>query len=105
MNFIINGEIWKIFLISPFDFKLKRLDGQYTLGVCDNNKKIIYIADNLSEYYLKKVISHELTHAIMFSYNIFLNNYDEELFADLIATYGQLILDLTESIILQLKNK
>jgi hypothetical protein len=34
------------------------------------------------------VLSHELTHAAMFSYNIDLSYEQEELFADLIATYG-----------------
>jgi len=37
---------------------------------------------------IKKVLCHELTHAAMFSYNVELTLDQEELFADLIATYG-----------------
>jgi len=37
---------------------------------------------------MKKVLSHELTHAAMFSYNIEMSHDQEELFADLVATYG-----------------
>lgn len=37
---------------------------------------------------MKKVLSHEITHAAMFSYNISLSMEQEELLADLVATYG-----------------
>jgi len=37
---------------------------------------------------MKKVLCHELTHAAMFSYGIELSIEQEELLADLIATYG-----------------
>ena len=62
--------------------------GTYTLGACDNNLKTIYISDNLNDKYIKRVLSHELTHAAMFSYNIYLNYEQEEVLADLFATYG-----------------
>lgn len=37
---------------------------------------------------LKKILCHEITHAAMFSYNVDLSIEQEELVADLIATYG-----------------
>lgn len=47
---------------------------------------------------MKKVLCHEITHAAMFSYNVELNVQQEELLADLIATYGQEIIDITNKI-------
>lgn len=66
----INGETWNI-LIVPYDEKvLYRSDGSHTIGACDNCVKEIYIMEGLSEYQAKKVLCHELTHAIIFSYDI-----------------------------------
>ena len=51
--------------------------------------KSIYINDSLNEFMTRRVLSHELTHAAMFSYGVELTHDQEELFADLIATYGR----------------
>ena len=41
----------------------------------------------------------------MYSYNVDLNYEQEELVADLIATYGQEIIHMTNSIFIRLKRK
>lgn len=69
----INGEIWGLAFVSPFDSILQRLDGTYTIGVCDNDTKTIYISNVLEGQLLKKVLCHELTHCAMFSYHIYLD--------------------------------
>lgn len=99
----INGEYWTIYLVSPNHPSLIRSDGTVTIGACDDNKKAIYIVDNLSNKYFKKVLCHELTHACMFSYNINLTLEQEELLADLVATYGQEIVHMTNLIFKRLK--
>ena len=43
-------------------------------------------------------MSHELVHAAMFSYDIDLDPDEEENIADLIATYGEEIVDITEKV-------
>lgn len=91
----INGEEWRIILVSPFDPVLQRSDLGYTLGVCDDVLKTIFINNELSQKYIWKVLCHELTHAAMFSYNINLTLEQEEVLADLIATYGQEIVYIT----------
>lgn len=63
-------------------------NGYSTIGACDDGKKCIYIQEGLSPELMKKVLCHELTHAAMFSYNVELSLAQEELLADLIATYG-----------------
>jgi hypothetical protein len=84
----INGEEWRIALVSPLDPALRRSDLSFALGVCDDTEKTIFISNNLSQKYIEKVLCHELTHAAMFSYNINLTLEQEEILADLIATYG-----------------
>lgn len=99
----INGQNWRIFIVSPVHPALYRSDGSLTLGACDNDTKAIYLSENLSQTKLKKVLCHEITHAAMFSYNIKLSIDQEELVADLIATYGQEIITKTNKIFNRIK--
>lgn len=84
-----NGEIWRICLVSPDHPILQRYNGSWSIGACDDNTKTVYIVEGLDDLMFKKVLSHELTHAAMFSYNVNLTLEQEELLADLIATYGR----------------
>jgi len=52
---------------------------------------------------LKKVLCHEITHAAMFSYDVNLSIEQEELLADLIATYGEEIIEVTNRIFRKIK--
>lgn len=85
----INGEEWRVLLVSPFHPQLQRSDGSQSIGACNDILKTIYLCEDLDYFMMKKVLAHELTHAAMFSYNIEMSYEQEELFADLIATYGQ----------------
>ena len=96
--FKINGIDWEIKFASPNHPKLKRIDGSYALGSCDDTTKIIYISEIVPVNKLKKVLCHEITHAAMFSYNVQLDINQEELVADLIATYGPEIIRITNKI-------
>lgn len=53
---------------------------------------------------MKKVLCHEITHAAMFSYGVTLTLEQEELLADLIATYGEEIIYITNKIFKKIKN-
>lgn len=88
----INGEIWRVLLVSPNHPQLQRTDSSWSIGACNDLTKSIYLNEELSTPMLKKVLCHELTHAAMFSYNVEMSLDQEELFADLIATYGQEII-------------
>lgn len=50
----INGETWIIEFVSSSDYNLMRSDGTYTIGVCDDETKTIYINKNLNNNYLQK---------------------------------------------------
>jgi hypothetical protein len=87
--FNINGEEWKIVAVPGNSEFLRRSDGRYTVGVCDDPLKTIFVSSGLSLVFLKKVLCHEIAHAAMFSYNVELSFEQEEIVADLIATYGE----------------
>ena len=103
--FNINGEDWRVLLVSPNHPELHRSNGTYALGMCNNAEKTIYINDELDIYMLKKVLCHEITHAAMFSYNVNLSIEQEEIIADLVATHGQEIIHITNLIFNRIKNK
>ena len=96
--FNFNGENWGIVVVPQFSPQLQRSDGSYTIGVCDDREKLIYIADDLPYVLLKNVLSHEIAHAAMFSYNIYMDIEQEELVVDLIATYGEEIIHTSNCI-------
>lgn len=103
--FIINGEEWHVHMVSPNHHELVRSDGTVSIGSCDDETKTIYICDMLPKEKIKKVLCHEITHAAMFSYNVSLNTEQEELLADLIATYGSEIIDVTNRVFNKLKGR
>lgn len=92
-------------MVSPNHPKLLTNENIYTLGSCDNDIKTIYIVDNLEPRKFKKVLCHEITHAAMYSYNVRLTESQEELLADLLATYGQEIIYKTNRLFNRIVNK
>lgn len=103
-TFIINNVSWIVKYVPPTDSSLWRaITGKYVLGCCDNVNKAIYINNSLDKTLSKKVLGHEITHAAMFSYNVNLTIEQEELVADLIATYGDEIIYITNKIFNKLR--
>lgn len=103
--FVINGIDWQVVKTSPNHPKLIRSDGSLSIGACDSATKKIYLNENLYGDQLKKVLCHEITHAAMFSYNVNLTIEQEELVADLIATYGEEIIGVTNRIFKKIRYK
>lgn len=94
----MNGKTWNIAFVEHHSNMLKRSDGSYTVGMCDNSAQTIYIADNLQGKFQRKVLLHEVAHSAMFSYGIEMSVEQEEMFCDLIATYGDEIIGIVDSI-------
>lgn len=90
----INGELWRVRLVPPQHPILYR-NGNPALGCCDDITKTIYISNILSQREMKKVLCHEMVHAAMYSYDVEMSDYTEEIVADMIATYGNEIMSLT----------
>lgn len=101
--FRINNIDWNIKFVNPHNPVLMRDNGDFSVGCCNNYDKTIYLSDELNGFFLKKVLSHELTHAAMFSYNISLPIMIEEHVADIVATYGKDILSLADLIYQDIK--
>lgn len=103
--FRMNGEFWRVRYVPSNSLPLMKPDGTFAVGACDDYSKTIYLNENLSGPYLEKVLCHEITHAAMFSYNISLSLQQEELLAELMATFGEEIVDITDIIFDYLKRK
>lgn len=101
----INGEEWVVLLVSPIHPLLRKDYGELALGVCDDPSKTIAINAELDDYLLKKVLCHELTHAAMYSYDIELTYEQEELLAEIISTYGEEIIEITNQLFQRLCKK
>ena len=101
--FTINGEKWLVKFEQPSAEIFITEDGFRTVGVCDDATKTIHLANSLRGKFLKKVLCHELVHAAMFSYNIKLEYEQEELLANLIATYGEEIIQITNDVFKRLR--
>lgn len=96
--FNINGKEWGVIAVHPRDPSLQRSNGSYAIGSCDEHDKTIYLSKNIPRQKLIKVLCHEIAHAAMFSYNVNLDDEQEELVADLIATYGKEIIQTANDI-------
>lgn len=92
---IINGERWRVRLVSPSHPILVYKTGLPALGCCDDVTKTIYLSQSLSPAKMRQVLCHELVHAAMYSYNVDLEDNIEEIVANIIAEYGDEIIHLT----------
>ena len=102
--FLINNILWKLAFVVPDFPLLQRMNGDFAIGACDNLTRTIYINNTLQGSLLKKVLCHQITHAAMFSYNVDLTVEQEQLVADLISTYGDEIIYITNKIFTKLQN-
>lgn len=84
--------------VSPYSKLLQRSNGSYTVGMTDNNVKIIYLSDELHGEFLRKVLTHEVTHAYIYSYGIFLDVMQEEMVCDILASYARDIIRITDEV-------
>ena len=100
----INGKTWYIRLVRSDSPMLMRSDRSYTVGMCDRTTQTIYISELLQGKFLRKVLIHEVCHSAMMSYGIDMSVEQEELFCDLVATYGDEIIGIVDNVFLALKN-
>lgn len=94
--FTINGESWCVVLVMPNDIALLMPNGDFAIGACNDATKTIYISNLLHGEEFEKVLCHEIVHAAMFAYDVLLDIAEEELLAEIIATFGEEIIDLTD---------
>ena len=95
----INNNLWRIVFTYPQNTNLRTSDGRQALGLCDNNIKTIFIADNQSDYKTEHIICHEVTHAICMEYNVTIPYGLEEELCNFMADHGKEIIYIVEGII------
>lgn len=104
MHFVINGVKWKVMYVRGADKRLARSDGSIALGVTDWNDKTVYISASLSGSLLEKVLCHELTHCVCFSYGIYIPIETEEWLCNYMAEHGKEIIYLLDELLQMNKN-
>lgn len=108
-EFYMNGLLWRVRFVRPSDPILIDRTNSMTCGVTDPATMTIYLADNLRGSFLQKVLLHELSHAVMVSYQIVDEIHRmcrkrywiemEEFCANLIANYGMEIFGIAYSVL------
>ena len=98
MMFFMNGIKWKVLFVKQDSEYLKTSLGNYTVGMCDRATQTIYISELLQGKFLRKVLIHEVCHSAMCSYGIDMSVEQEELFCDLVSTYGDEIIGIVDNI-------
>lgn len=94
--FQLNGIVWDIIFVNPENpILFDTYNNIMSVATTDWNTKTIYIANNVNDEFLLKIIKHELYHCYEFSMLAYdLPLFYEEHVADFIATYGEQLLDL-----------
>lgn len=101
----MNGINWSVRIVRGDSPMLMRSDGSRTVGMCDRETHEICISDMLQGAFLRKVLIHEVCHSAMMSYGIDMSVEQEELFCDLVATYGDEIFEVADSLFMALKRR
>lgn len=108
-GFVMNGDLWKVRFTSPQNPVLVDRTHTLTAAVTDPETMTIYLADNLYGGFLQKVLIHELSHAVMYSYDLVSEIHRmckkkywipmEEFCANLIANYGSEVFGIAYSVL------
>ncbi len=99
----MNGYLWSVSLVRSNSPMLRRSNGSYTVGMCDRATQTIYISDMVQGAFMRKILIHEVCHSAMFSYGIDMSVEQEELFCDLVATYGDEIFSVVDDLFMALR--
>ena len=68
-EFYMNGLRWRVRFTYPTDPVLVDRTGTLTIGVTDSATMTIYLSNELRGEFLTRVVLHELSHAMMYSYH------------------------------------
>lgn len=84
----INGFAWNVFFVDKTHPELTDEDGdQNAYGIALLRECEIYIDDSLPKGLMQRTVTHELVHAIAFTYSVDLDKADEEQICDFIAIH------------------
>lgn len=97
-SFVMNGQTWTVYFVSPWDDVLIDRTGKRTVATTDPKRSCVYVSKELNGEFLQRVILHELGHCAMISYNLLDQIHEavdprywvyiEEWICNFIADYG-----------------
>lgn len=96
--FTINVIEWDIVFVPPNSKNLKRSDGSITFGVTDWNDKCVYLSSALHGDFLERVLCHELTHCVCFSWDISIPIETEEWLCNFMSDHGKEVIYLLDDL-------
>lgn len=108
-EFYMNGLHWNVRWTNPTDPILIDRTLTKTVAVTDPDTMTIYLSNKLRGEFLNRVLIHELSHCVMYSYRLIDRIHRmckrkywvdmEEFCANLLANYGNQVFGLTYSIL------
>lgn len=101
----IRDNLWKIVFENPNSPNLRMSDGRQVLGLCDNNIKTIFIADNQHGYKQEHIICHEITHAICQEYDIYMPYDLEEELCNFMADHARETVEILDRILFAISRR
>lgn len=108
-NFEINGNFWKVRFVNPTSRYL--IDRTNTIRAATTDPKLntIFLSINLSGNFLKRVLIHEITHVVLWEYDIISKIQEycypqfaiamEEEICNILAYYGEIVFQNAYSIL------
>ena len=105
----MNGYLWHVVDVpADSDYLIDRT-GNRTVATTDGKTLCVYVADSVSGDFRKRVIAHEMGHAVCFSYDLLDEIHRcclpskriemEEFICNFVADYGELIFEITYRIL------
>lgn len=108
-QFTMNGYLWQIVFVDPYDPMLVDRTGVLTVATTDPTTLTIYISNELSGEFLTHVLIHELGHCAIFSFDLLYDIHRmvkpkywveaEEWVCNFIADYGAKIFSIAYSVL------
>ena len=105
----MNGDIWHVNFVSPYDPMLIDRFGSLTVATTDPSTRDLYFSEELKGEFLTTVVLHEMGHCAMVSFDLIDDIHHmvkpeyweeaEEWICNFIADYGRKIFDSAYSII------
>lgn len=97
-SFYMNGDLWRVKIVSPFSPKLVDRTGDLKVATTDPVSMIVHLSSRLYGDFLNTVLVHELGHCAMISFGLldYIHTYVqpeywievEEFICNFIADYG-----------------
>lgn len=108
-SFIVNDQFWVVRVVNPDNPVLIDRTGELRVATTDPFRQTVFLSNRLKGEFRLRVLLHELSHVVLFSYGLLdivhsrLNPKDwiaaEEWLCNFMADYGQIIFTIANDIL------